>query len=132
MTLVLGPMPSGVRDVVRRLIAEGRPDPPKADERLNSLLLTAGAGGGSYLGADGEVWHYFFWDDEESWEHVPDGPMKVGLVAIAAERIAELAEWLPRRPALAVDCQACKGSGWMKPPLKIQCTECFGMGWLSG
>jgi len=117
-------------------MAEGRLDPPNADERLNGLFLTGGPGGGSYLDADGEVWNWFlsFNDNEgDSVERVPDGPMKVGLVAIAAERMPELAEWLPRRPAMAVDCEACKGTGWMRAPLQqIQCSDCFGMGWLSG
>ena len=129
MDLSLGQMPPDVRVAVQRLIAEARSD--HADERLNGLLLTGGPGGCSYLGADGEVWNWTPWYDQETVERVPDGPMKVGLVAIAAERLPELREWLPRRPANASDCRVCGATGWLRPPLpKIQCPECFGMGWL--
>src|SRR5687767_14177226 len=120
MGLSLGAMPSNVRAVVERLIANRRQD--YSDKRLNGLLLTAGPSGGSYLGGDGEVWNWSLWHGQESIEHVPDGPLKVGLVAIAAERIPELREWLPRRPANVRDCQVCGATGWLQPPLpKIQC-----------
>jgi hypothetical protein len=130
---MLGPMPARVRATVRRLIAVGRPDPPNADERINGLLLTAGPCGASYLDADGEVWNCSFWEENDSVEDVPDGPTKVGLIAIAAERIPELSEWLPRRPTAAKDCKLCDARGSLQPPWQdIQCPECSGMGWVSG
>jgi hypothetical protein len=133
MALLLGPMPASVRTAVQRLIAADRRHPPHADERLNGLLLTGGPGGCSYLDADGEVWNRFFWSEHESVEHVPDGPLKVGLVAIAAERLPALAEWLPRRPSRAVDCAVCNATGWLQPPNPpVQCPKCHGMGWLPG
>ena len=131
MPLTLGPIPASVRAVVQRLIAADRVHPPNADERFNGLLLTAGPGSASYLNPEGEVWNWFFWDVENSVEQILDGPIKVGLVAIAAERIPDLAEWHPCRPAAASDCPLCKKSGWLQPPYSwIQCLECFGMGWL--
>lgn len=130
MALILGPMPARVREIVQRLIAERRCNPPNADERLNGFLLTGGPSGCSYLDGEGEVWNLSLWD--ESIERVIDGPIKVGLVAIAAERVSELAEWLPRRPPAAADCRMCSGSGSLPPPWqRIQCPECYGMGWLS-
>jgi hypothetical protein len=61
----------------------------------------------------------------------PDGALKVGLVAIAARRVPELAAWLPARPSEATDCGPCHGSGWLPPPFdRVQCPECFGMGWI--
>src|ERR1700722_19606751 len=132
MRLVLGPMPLGIRAVVARLIAEGRCQPPNTDERLNGLLLTGGPSGCSYLDADGEVWHLSFWDNDETVEQVPDGTLKISLIAIAAKRFPELTGWLPSRPTNASDCQVCKMTGWLQPPLpKIQCPECFGLGWLT-
>jgi hypothetical protein len=134
MPLRLGPIPASVRSAVQRLIAERRPDPPDPDERLNGVPLTGGPCGASYLDAAGEIWNWSCAMNEhpESVERVPDGPMKVGLVAIGAERFPELAEWLPRRPATAVDCSTCQGSGSLPPPWhQVQCPHCFGMGWSS-
>ena len=134
MVLRLGPIPPSVRGTVRRLSAAGRPDPPNPDERLNGLLITGGPGGECYLDAEGEAWNrrYGLNDHDESVAHIPDGPMKVGLVAVAAERFPELAEWLPRRPATALDCPTCQASGSLPPPWhQVQCPHCFGMGWSS-
>jgi hypothetical protein len=128
MALVLGPIPAMVQAVVRRLIAES-PHPPDRDERLNGFCLTGGPTGCSYLDESGEVWNWCAWD--ESVERVQDGPDKVGLVVIAAERVPELAEWLPRRPFDALDCQMCGGSRSLPPPWNlVQCPECSGLGWL--
>jgi len=111
------------------LVAEARPERPDADERLNGFLLTGGPAGCSYLDADGQVWNWCVFD--ESIERVPDGPLKVGLVAIAAERVPELAAWLPVRPRGASDCALCRGSGWLPSPWpRVQCPECNGMGWI--
>jgi hypothetical protein len=130
MALLLGPIPPGVRSFVVQAVAEARANSPNADEGLNGLLLAGGPGGCSFLDADGEVWNRTYWDNLESVEQVLDGPTKVGLIAIAAERIPALAEWLPRRPENAPDCQVCNKTGWLLPPLpRLQCPECFGMGW---
>jgi hypothetical protein len=131
--LTLGPIPDAVRTVVRRLVAEARPERPYADQRLNGFCLTGGPGGASYIDSDGEVWNWFCdWNGSgEIVENVPDGPMKVGLVAIAAERVPELAAWLPARPQTANECGVCHGSCHLPPPmLLIQCPECKGLGWL--
>jgi hypothetical protein len=131
--LLLGPMPDGVRVVVGRLVAEARSERPDAGERVNGYLLIGGPGGASYIDAAGEVWNWYWdWDGSgETVERVPDGPMKVGLVAIAAERVPELAAWLPKRPPGAADCEPCRGSGWLPPPLpRVKCPECNGMGWV--
>ncbi|WP_422929171.1 hypothetical protein [Singulisphaera sp. PoT] len=125
--LSLGPMPESVRKVVRRLIAENRPENPATDERLNGLLLSGGPTGCCYLDANGRAWNCDFWAG--TIELVPDGPMKVGMVVIAAARHPEFAAWLPPRPAGATDCRPCRGSGWPFP--RLQCPECHGMGWVA-
>jgi hypothetical protein len=129
--LVLGPMPGPVRQAVRRLIAETRPSGRREhDERLCGLLLSGGPTGCFYLDAEGEVWDCSTWDD--SIEVVPEGELKVGIVADAADRIPELAMWLPARPSDAPSCQHCQESGRMPPPLEfLQCPGCFGLGWRS-
>ncbi len=127
--LSLGPIPDTVRLVVQRLIAESRSERPGIDERLNGFLLTGGPTGCSFLDANGEVWNWCTWD--ERIDQVPDGTLKVGLVAIAAERVPELAAWLPSRTPTALDCEPCHGSGWLPPPLaRLQCPVCDGMGWV--
>lgn len=131
--LSLGPMPDSVRAVVKRLVAEARPARPDADERLNGFLLTGGPGGASFIDADGEVWNWFCgWNASgEIVENVPDGPIKVGLVAIAAERVPELATWLPKRPDAAKECGVCHGSCRLPRPMSlVQCPDCKGFGWL--
>ena len=129
MALALGSMPISVQIIVTRLVAEAQLRPREVAERPNGFLLTGGPGGCSYLDADGEVWDFCLWDD--SIPRVENGPRKVSLIAIAAERVPELAAWLPSRPAGASDCMACMKTGWLQPPLpRIQCPRCFGMGWL--
>lgn len=131
--LSLGPWPDTVRDVVRRLVAEASAASPRPVESLNGFCLTGGPGGASYIDSDGEVWNWFCdWNGSgELVEHVPDGPMKVGLIAIAAERVPELAMWLPARPQTAKKCGMCDGSCHLPPPVSlIQCPECKGLGWL--
>lgn len=129
MSLVLGPMPDNVRAVVELLVAEAQSLPREVGARPNGFLLCGGPSLCSYLDADGEVWDLSLWD--ESIYPVADGPRKVGLIAIAAERVPELGDWLPRRQVHLVDCLVCGKTGWLVPPLpRIQCPECHGMGWL--
>jgi hypothetical protein len=132
MALTLGKIPSTVQAAVKQLIAVAGSHSPDSIDGRKWLLLTGGPGGCSFLDADGEVWSWYSWDNNETVERVLDGPVKVGLIAIAVERISELAEWLPVRPAEAADCDICKATGWLLPPLpKIQCSTCHGMGWIS-
>src|SRR3954447_21288283 len=112
--LVLGPMPDAARQAVRRIVATCRTERPGVDPRISGLQLTGGPSGCSYLDADGNVWNSSAWDC--SIEPVPDGPLKVGLVAIAGERAPELVAWLPRRPPEAATCGQCGGGGWLRPP----------------
>jgi hypothetical protein len=128
VSLSLGPMPENVRAIVGRLVAEAQQVSREKDERINGFLLDGGPGSCCFLSADGEVWRW--WSGDESIQRVEDGPVKVGIVAIAAERVAGLAEWLPPRPAAAQDCQTCMATGWIqRPELRFQCPKCFGMGW---
>src|SRR4051794_41105308 len=123
--LSLGPMPDAVRAAVQRLVAESRAGRPGSDDRIG-FLLTGGPSGCSYLGADGEVWNWSA--EDESIEVVPDGLLKVGLVALSAVRGPELSAWLPLRPGEAVSCGPCLGGGWLPPPWpRIQCWECHGL-----
>jgi hypothetical protein len=121
-------MPDGVRETVRKLVETARLEQSNPTSPFLGFLLWGGPGGADYLDAEGEVWSWSTWDDMV--ERVADGPRKVGAVVIAAERVPELAEWLPRRPPAAMDCQVCNSSGRLHP--RLLCPECSGMGWLQG
>jgi hypothetical protein len=127
---MLGPMPEAVGAAVRRLVETARSQHAGPDGEFLGYLLHGGPAGCDFLDAEGEVWWWCAWDDKV--EHVPDGPRKVGTVAIAAERVPELVAWLPHRPGSAFNCPVCKQSGWLQPPLpRIQCPDCSGMGWVA-
>ena len=143
MTLALGPMPERLREVVRRWIEEGRETPPHAISKItkiqpdgtelavNALFLVGGPSGSSCLDADGEIWNLDYFDD--SVTRLEDGPLKVGMISIASDHMPELAEWLPKRPPEALDCQPCAGSGRLPQPhprVKWQCPACVGLGWV--
>lgn len=130
MALALGPIPLHLKTIVGRWIEEGRHgDPPKTDERLGALFIYGGPGGCCYLDAAGEIWSWDAWNDVVT--RLPDGPTKVGLIAIAAEHRPELAAWLPRCPEEAVVCDRCEGSGWwLTPRPRLQCPQCVGLGWV--
>lgn len=126
MGSILGPMPDAVRAAVGRLVEAARAE---SGGRCLGFLLSGGPGGCDYLDADGDVWSWSAWDD--SVERVPDGPRKVGAVALASEREPGLIPWLPRRPPDAKTCDICGGSGsWPPPHPPVQCGECVGLGWL--
>ena len=129
MALALGPMPSGLMEIVSRWIDQGRQsDPPTTDNRLDALFIYGGPVYCCYLDAEGEAWLWDAWEDDVT--RVQDGPTKVGIIAIAADRRNELAAWLPRRPAEAVNCRRCASGGWLLSPWpRIQCPECVGLGW---
>lgn len=126
--LTLGPMPESVREAVRQLVDEAGQEYCGNGGRFLGYLLTGGPGGCDFLDADGEV---RTWWVDETIEAVPDGPRKVGSIAIAAKRVPALAAWLPRRPPAAIDCKSCL-NGWYPPTLShLLCPTCSGMEWLA-
>lgn len=128
MKLMLGPMPEAVRATVRRLIESAGEPFVESDRRFVGFVLWGGPGGCDIIDADGEVWSWCALEDIT--EHVPDGPRKVGAIAIAAEREQGLALWLPQRPLSASDCSVCGGLGSWPQHRGVQGPECVGLGWL--
>src|SRR4051794_7983095 len=108
--VALGPIPECLRETVRDWIEAGRHSEPRTtNDTVGGLFIYGGPVFCCYLDADGVIrtWDAF----DESVAVVADGPVKVGIVAIAAEYYPELAAWLPRRPARAEGCGSCGGSG---------------------
>lgn len=131
--IFLGPMPEKVRNIVAKLVTQARERQAPTDSPFLGFPLGGGAGCESYLTTKGEIlrWTYGF-DNKESIEYVEDAPLKVSIVAIAAELVPELAEWLPKRPPTARDCPICKSLGWINiQSVKLQCEKCYGLGWLA-
>ncbi|MCE9567122.1 MAG: hypothetical protein K8U57_34400 [Planctomycetes bacterium] len=131
MKLILGPMPEAVQATVRRLIDSAGEQFVESDRRFVGFVLWGGPVGCDIIDADGEVWSCSWWNGDDTVERVPDGPRKVGAIAIAAEREPGLALWLPQRPAGANDCSVCGGLGTLSQMNGVQCPECVGLGWLS-
>ena len=129
MAHLLGPLPETMRPFVSQLVNEARKGQAAIDPRIDGFLLAGGPGGCSFLDADGEAW---FWSvADESITHIEDGPRKVSLICLAAERVRGLAQWLPSRPPLACNCPKCNASGWINvQSVRLQCPNCSGIGWL--
>jgi hypothetical protein len=130
MVISLGPMPPELRETVGRWITEGKAShPATVSEPFNAVVIQGGPDGACYLDADGQFWSWDAWDNV--FTRVEDDLTKVGLIAVAAEHLPELAAWLPRRPPEAMDCAICKGSGRsLSPGPQMQCQECVGLGWV--
>jgi len=94
---MLGPMPETVRAAVLRLVVVARSQHSDSNGRFLGYLLHGGPGGCDFLDANGDVWSWSAGDD--TVERVPDGPRKVGAVAIAAERVPDLAKSTGKRPS---------------------------------
>jgi hypothetical protein len=130
MAVSLGPIPESLRLIVRRWIEDGRRGGGgiEIEGAIDALFITGGPVGCSYLDGDGELWEWHVGDD--SFTRIEDGPLKVGTIAVAADHLPELAEWLPRRPREAVECSQCAGGGWLLPPWpRVLCPRCVGLGW---
>jgi hypothetical protein len=113
--------------------------------RGEAMYVYGSIGVDAALTSHGEFWvgDYDFdtvegTDTTLTWRRA-EGVERVGLIVIAARRFAALRALLPRRPADAVNCRSCRGTGdWhvfsadRKESLRISgmiCKECGGVGW---
>src|ERR1051325_3900959 len=103
----------------------------------DAVVLTLGLGPAMYLTFDGRVIVHAYMEDEPPRESSDPKEAYTAIVVGADTRGApELLSLLPPRPSDAIDCAACRGSGWIKmgrdiygEPAKISCWECGGLGW---
>jgi len=107
--------------------------PDITGKRLHALPLYADLGGAILLRADGQFLE--LQRDQPSELHPIEGDepsWKVALVA-GAERYPWLAELLPARPATAVTCEVCGGTGKFSHAGSSTgyffCGRCDGLGW---
>jgi hypothetical protein len=115
----------------------------KIAESEDAVVMTLGLGDAMYLALDGRVIVDEFTlteeEDKPPREAKDAKEMYAAIVVGAKQRNApELLSLLPSRPEAAVDCAACKNSGWFffgadaPESLKVICSECGGVGWKGG
>lgn len=100
----------------------------------HGMLLYGTIGHAAYLRADGSVWFHVAAlsldteDDEEYEWQVAAGTDRLRALLMGTRRYPELLELLPTRPADAVECLRCTGTGRFFP--NVYCHLCGGLGWV--
>jgi hypothetical protein len=88
--------------------------------------LAGGPGHGFMMSLDGRI---FEWDFDTDERLVVD-PLQIRLALVSATSIPELMRLVPARPAEAVDCETCKGTGRRTVgPIDWLCDACGAVGW---
>jgi hypothetical protein len=105
-----------------------------ADGDFTAIDLYGGPGGGHVLRSDGVIvrWNWVSLEIGAQYEIEMDPNWCIAAVVIAAERIPELKEVLPVRPAEAQSCEECNGQGVTdlpNAPRFLLCQTCWGLGW---
>jgi hypothetical protein len=122
---------------ITELIRALQPAPAPLDwpyelaRRFDALPVYSDMGGALLLRPDGEVLSVL-WDSESEARPAERRWRLLGLAA-AAEQFPELTPLLPSRPATALSCPACRGTGrWRRAGVEPGpwCGECMGLGWL--
>ena len=115
---------------IRRLIEElkvERQDSPRRElaRAMDVLPAYVDMGGALVLTQDGEVLEFDFESESRKPAHEPWLTVARGSLA---RRYDDSAELMPERPADALDCPSCGGTGIM---LKgAICVQCSGLGWI--
>jgi hypothetical protein len=99
--------------------------------RHRALPLYAGWTGTTYLTASGEFWFRNCEYAPPRIENDLNDSSKIVALVVATERYPQLARLLPKRPDLAIECDACGGRGQITVGnlSNIICGECSGLGW---
>jgi hypothetical protein len=125
-----------IEKIWRRLAQESHPPflLHMENAEFTAIDLYGGPGGGHVLRSDGVVakWGYESLEVEAEYEVELDPGWRLGALVIGAERIPELKEVLPTRPAEARDCAECSGQGFTdlpNAPRFLLCQTCWGLGW---
>lgn len=99
--------------------------------RHRALPLYAGWTGTTYLTASGEFWFRNCEYAPPRIENDLNDSSKIVALVVAAERYPQLASLLPKRPDLAIECDACNGRGQITVGSisNIICGQCKALGW---
>jgi hypothetical protein len=141
----LGPLeriardPTATRELIESLIreyiarGEGPPDVLEMVRRHNVLPLHMDMGGCGALRPDGEIVEWT-WDDPSGPAIDRDPTSRQATLFQGAVKYPSLRVLLPVRPAGAIECSGCKGTGRfilpdLEPSDSIIC-RCGGAGWL--
>jgi len=131
------PIPAWLPAFVQERMAEqAARDPQFAQDvaAAQGMLLYGTIGHAAYLRDDGSVWFHVAAlsldteDDEEYEWQVATGTDRLRALQMGARRYPELLELLPQRPADAVECLRCTGTGRFLP--NVYCHLCGGLGWV--
>ena len=97
----------------------------------DALSLCGSIGFDSAIAPDGTVWINDYGEtDQDNWR-VAKSNERMSILVSAQQRLyPELIVLLPVRPAHAISCAACGGSGLMHPPLRVWCPSCGSLGWV--
>lgn len=118
-----------IGDTIRRLATKAAQESEssairEAAQATGALPVHADLGGALAVTADGDVIQYDF---ETGATTTPEENWRVLALAKAARRFPELRDLAPRKPAYAIECPSCAGSGTM--PGNTDCATCWGNGW---
>jgi hypothetical protein len=104
---------------------------PDMFSKSGILPLTGDWGGCTGIRADGEI-VFFLWDNPDDVQVETDPRLRNLAIFQGAKRFPELAMLIPPRPADAVTCGHCDGSGVMPEFPEIENIVCYcgGLGWL--
>jgi len=124
--------------VADRMAEQAARDPQFARDVADAqgMLLYGTIGHAAYLRADGSVWFHVAalsldTEDEEEYEWQPAGGSdRLRALLMGARRYPELLDLLPQRPADAVECLRCTGTGRFLP--NVYCHLWGGLGWVRG
>ena len=127
---------NAVKDRLRAFLADTSPDPlglRAVVAKFGALPLITDMGGCYALRLDGEVVS-FAWDEPHGLAVVDDERLRNTALNQGSQRYPELAPLVPARPAEAIDCRSCGGTGIVafegrSLPNNVICF-CGGLGWI--
>jgi len=131
--------PELVIEIEARLDDAKRLYPGALSKDRKALLVDGGIGYGCYVAPDGDIFM-------ETYDAGSDEPStfdrsrraQIAVLVLGSRTIPKLSELLPTRPADALPCAKCTGTGWLNPDWLqrvggrgIFCDECSGLGWVA-
>lgn len=112
--------------------------PDEILESEDAVVMTLGLGPAMCLAFDGRVIVHDYMDDERPRQSSdPKEAFSAIVIGAKVRKAPELLSLLLQRPANALDCADCEGSGWRQfgkdvegKPIEVVCRGCGGTGWV--